>query len=363
MLAWMLATAVALTAPGNHVTPQLDVDCQSERALDRALARAARLGGVDLVLHGVCRGHFVIKTPGITLRGATAESGLGAPEGDDRNDPVLEIVNVEASLRNLAVEGGTIGVQVRGFDSEVLLFGVDVRGQQNGVGVWAQRGGRIRILDSNIHDGYTGIAADSDSNVNLQRVVVSGQNTGVYVAGGSFAALNDSTIENNREAGLSVGGRSDVNILGGTFRENGQIHVAVSDWSGVSLVTPVTLGSDTDATPNALGASRGSVIQSYSTPEIHGDAVALDGGALRLGNAVLHGNLIVFVFANATVRDGEITGSVFCFDGSDAICSSVTSGGAFGCPSPTCEDATAGTAAPVPPLPQVPRPRSTPLQR
>jgi parallel beta helix pectate lyase-like protein len=356
MLAWILATAVsvaAVRAPAAQASLQLDVDCAGAHALERALARAARLRTVDLVLHGVCRGHFVIRRPGITLRGATGDSGLGPPPGDTGSAPVLEIVDVEASVRDLVVEGGTIGVQVRGFESDVLLFGVDVHGQQDGIGVYALRGGRIRILDSTVHDGHAGIVAEAGANINLQRVIVSDESTGVFVTGGSFAALNDTTIEDNREAGLNVGGRSDANVLGGIFRENGQIHVAANDWSGVTLVTPVTLGSDADATSSALGAARSSVIQSYSTPEIHGDVVALDGGALRLGNAVIRGDVVVLQFANAAVRDSEITGSVVCLDGSDAICSATTSGGVFGCPSSTCGDA--ATTFELGDRPQIPR--------
>jgi len=359
LTAWMLATTISLTPMfGTEVSRRIDIDCESERALERALARAEKLGEVDIYLHGVCKGNFVIATDGVTLRGATRESGLAAPAGHSSRLPVLEVVDAQASLRGLVVQGAEVGVFVHGWDAEVLLFEVDVH-DQDGAGVVASRGAQVRLLDATVRDGSIGILAQSDSEVNLQNVVVNNQHVGVIVFDESFAALNDTTIENSREAGLNVGDRSDANIIGGVFRENGQVHVNANDWSNVTLMSDVMIGSETDTTPFALGVNRNAAIASFTTPVIYGDVSALVGGSIRLGNTVLDGNLAVVQFSNAHVRNAEITGSVVCVDGADAICKQTTTGGVFDCPSSSCGSATeaVGRAPSVSEFPVVEVPR------
>jgi hypothetical protein len=359
LMTWMLAAVILLTPTfGIEIPMRIDVDCESDRALEQALAEAKKLRKVDIYLHGVCEGNYVIATDGVTLRGATGESGLAAPEGDSGNLPVLEVVDAQANLRGLVVRGGVLGVLVRGWNAEVLLYDVDVR-EQDEVGVIASRGARLRLLDSTIHDGYLGVLAQTDSTINLQNVIVDNQDTGIVVTDGSSAALNDTTIENSRSAGLSVGSRSDVNVLGGVFRENGEVHIHAGEWSSVTLLYEVMVGSETDATPYALGVIRYATIASYTTPVIYGNVSVLIGGSIRLGNTLLDGNLIVHQFANAHVRQSEITGIVHCADGSDVICRQTTTAGAVDCPSPTCgsEPAAAVDRAisiPEPPVLEVP---------
>ena len=82
LTALMLMTAISLTpALGVDIAKRIDVDCETERALERALARAQKLREVDIYLHGVCEGNYVISSGRVTFRGATPESGLAAPEG------------------------------------------------------------------------------------------------------------------------------------------------------------------------------------------------------------------------------------------------------------------------------------------
>ena len=347
---WLLTITVSM-APifGWDVPRRIDVDCDSDRALQRVLGRSHRRGQVDIYLHGICKGNFVITTDGVTLRGATRESGLAAPAGATGDFPVLEIVDAQVTLRGLIVQGGAIGVLVLGRDADVLLFEVDVEGEE-GVGVFANRGARVRMIDSTLRDGGIGLLAQSDTEVNLQRVVVNNQRVGVSVSDRSFAALNDTTIENNREAGVIVGHRSDANVSGGNFHENGDVHVSAKDWSSVTLLSGVTMGSDADTTRFALGANRSATIASFTTPVIHGDVSVLVGGSIRLGETVLHGDLAVVQFADAYVRDAEIIGSVVCVDGADAICSRTTTAGVFGCPSPTCGETIAEAAGRAPPV-------------
>ena len=369
---WMLAAATMLAPTfGIEIPIRIDVDCEADRALERALAEAESLRKVDNYLHGVCEGNYVIAGDGVTLRAATGESGLAAPEGDSGYLPVLEVVDAEASLRGLVVRGGVVGVLVRGWDAEVLLYEVDVH-DQDGVGVIASRGARVRVLNSTVRDASLGILAETDSWLNLQNVIVDNQDDGIIVTDRSFAALNDTTIENSRTGGLGVTRRSDVNILGGIFRENGQVHVHAGEWSSVTLLYEVTIGSETDTTPYALGAIRYATIASYTTPAIYGDVSALVGGSIRLGETVLDGDLSVSQFANAHVRNSEITGIVFCRDGAEAICRRTTTAGAVDCPSPTCgpepaEAVDRAISTPELPVLEVPdyerRPGSRPLRR
>ena len=340
-MTWMLAIAISLTpTPVVERPGRIEVNCSSPGALERALFRAEKLGKVEIRLHGVCTGNFVIASDGVTLRGATPESGVAAPAGNPSRLPVIEVADAKASLREMAVRGVEVGVLVEGRDAEVLLYEVDVH-DTDGLGVYAKRGAHAQLLDTTIRDGGIGLVVESSSTANLQRVTVTNQQVGVIVTDRSFAALSDTTIEDSREGGLSVSQRSDATVLGGVFSENSQVHMSSRDWSRITLLNEPAVGSPTDATEFALGVTRYATIASYGTSDIYGHASALIGGALQLGNTVLHGDLTAVQFANAHVRNAEIMGSVVCLDGADVICRQTTTAGAFGCPSSTCGPATA----------------------
>jgi hypothetical protein len=100
-------TAVALASTiwlspvfAQLVSKRVDVDCKTAGALERAMAGAVRLAEVELVLHGVCAGSFVIARDGITLRGATPASGIAAPAEGVPGLPVLEIVARSRAARS-----------------------------------------------------------------------------------------------------------------------------------------------------------------------------------------------------------------------------------------------------------------------
>lgn len=364
---WLL-TSTLLLAPLPVAAPagQIDVDCSDAAALERALARAEKLGEVDVTLHGVCEGNFRIAGGNVTLRGATADSGLAAPADDPGYLPVLEVAGARASLRGMILRGGVVGVQVHGSEAELFLFEVDVHDQAD-VGVVVSEGARGRLWDSAIHDGQIGIVVDSLGEINAQRVTVSQQREGVIVWNRASAVLSDTTIEHCVVDGLNVADRSDAIVYGGIFRENGQVHVNAVDRSTLRLVSGVTLGSETDATSYAMGAGRGSTVTSYGVPFIFGDVGVLDNGSIRLGETVLDGNLIVRLFSDVHVRNSEITGIVVCDDGGEAICSGTTTAGVIDCPSPTCGSAPVGAIDPPPapaefPVVEEPRFERSPLK-
>lgn len=331
-----LATTVSTLVTVSVDPPdRIVVDCVSPHALERALEHAKSIAPVDIYLEGMCEGHFRIETDGVTLRGMRPGSGLRAPAGNPAGTATLEITDAKASLRGLSIVGGEVGLLAEGARAEVLLYEVDLR-DQIGVGLIGDRGAHLRVLDSTIKDAFVGIIVESGSSGNLQRVEISDHDVGIIVFDRSSMAINDSTISRNRVGGLSVEDRSDVNVLGTEFRDNGDVHVNATDWSSVRLLTGVTLGAALDGTSYAFGATREATVASYSTPEIHGDVSVLIGASVRFGNTVLHGDLQVTQFGDAHVRNAEIEGSVFCSDGADAICRQTTTGGVVGCPSTSC---------------------------
>jgi hypothetical protein len=349
---WLLTTTLLLAPmPAAGPARYIEVDCSDAGALERALAKAGKWGEIDITLHGVCEGNFVIAGGNVTLRGATVESGLAAPADDPGQMPVLEVAGGLVSLRGMIVRGGVVGVQVHGSEAELFLFEADVHDQLQ-VGVAVSDGARGRLWDSTIHDGQIGIVVDSLGEINLQGVTVSHQREGVIVWDRSSAVLSDTTIENCAVGGLNVDDRSDAIVYGGAFRENGQVHIGAVDQSSVSLAYETTIGSEMDATSYALTATRGSRISSYNAPFIFGDVGVLDNGSIRLGDTVLDGNLIVRLFSDVHVRNSEITGIVFCDDGGEAICSQTTSGGVIDCPSPTCGSAPVGAVSSQPSVPE-----------
>ena len=347
---WILATTASFApTPGTDLPRQIDVDCQSAHNLDLALAGAKKLGQVDIYLHGVCEGHFVIATDGVTLRGATPDSGLAAPAGDVTRLPVLEVADAQAYLVGLVVRGGELGVVVHGWDAQVGLIDVDVHDQVE-VGVIASRGAFVRLFDTTVHDGAVGVIAQSNGEINLQNVTVRHQRLGVAVDGESFGALNDTTITDCAQAGLVVDHRSDANVNGGVFHDNGEVHIQAGEWSSVTVPSRVMLGSASDTTPYAIGVYDHGKFASFSTPDIFGNVSVLINASIQFGNTVLHGDLIAQQFADAYVRSAEITGIILCLGGADAICSGVTTGGVFQCASSTCGPPVAASAAGATPL-------------
>lgn len=354
LTAWILASSISLTQLLGFEPPRrIDVDCDTPRDLKRALALARFVGPVEIHLHGVCTGNFVITSDGVTLRGATPDSGLAAPEGATIALAVLEVADAQAVVRDLIVRGGDVGVLVQGWNAHLQMLEVDVHDQAAGIGVYAMRGAELRLFNFTVRDALVGIALRTEAHINFQNGVVSGHEVGIDAFDDCLVTLNDTTIENNKGAGLNVGDRSDANIFGGAFRENGQVHVNANDWSSVSLLSEVEVGSKTDATPIALSVGRDSTLVSYSAPVIYGDVSALAGASIRMGNTVVNGDLIVSLFSNAHVRTAEITGIVFCSDGSEAICRQTTTGGAFDCPSPTCGSPPAENMRRAPVVPEI----------
>jgi hypothetical protein len=184
---------------------------------------------------------------------------------------------------------------------------------------------------------------------------VDNERVGVVVTDRSSAAVTDATIWDNHEGGLSVQSRSDVSVTGTTFAETGGVHVSATDFGSVTLRSGVKVGSIFDDTGFALSVNRDSVITSNSTTVLYGSVGTLVGGAVRLANATVTGNLLVFQFSNAHLRTAQVVGSVVCREGGDAICLQTTTGGSLGCTSTTCgAPPPSGRALELLELPEIP---------
>jgi hypothetical protein len=356
-----LAAAVALGLHAGAGLPgTIEVDCAAPGALEKALGSAVKAGQVDIRLHGVCKGNYVIDFDGVTLVGATDESGLAAPPAGTEL-PVLEVIDAKAALRGLVVHPGVVGVAIRGWNAELLLDDVDVVDPEglDAVGVFARRGAFVRLVDTTLRDGDVGLLVDDDAGATLEHVTLQNQRVGVVIVQESWAVLSDVTIEGSRTGGLDVDTRSDVRVLSGTFRDNAQIHASANDGSTIRLSSGVVLGSDGDTTTYAFGAASRSTITASSPAAVHGHVSMIDGSSITLGDAVLHGDLVLEQFSNAVVRDSDITGTIYCLEGSHAICDDATATAVDGCPSPTCGSASAGTLPPPSPvLPEIDVPRA-----
>ncbi|MDH3626494.1 MAG: right-handed parallel beta-helix repeat-containing protein [Acidobacteriota bacterium] len=342
--AGLLLSAAFFASPGDAVviSRSIDVDCTEPYALRRALRRSRKLGGLDIRLHGMCEGSFRIAHDGVTLRAGSPGAGIRERGENPEFLPVIEVDDAQVSLRGLIISG-ILGVRVHGANAELFVYDTKIEGAA-GLGIWADQSATVRLLESEVSGHAGGIFTDDGVTLNLQQSTVSGNDVGIQIHDSRFA-MSDSTIEDNVVAGLGVSNRSDGSVFDTAFRNNGQVHVSVVDRSSVSLVGGVTLGSDTDTTQYALTSARDSRASAALTPDVFGDVSALDGGTLRLRSGVLHGNLLVQLFSDAHVRAAEITGLVFCDDGSESICSQTTSAGVIGCPTTTCGDPLAPNAA------------------
>jgi len=341
----MLALAILLLAMDLAAAPvdvsesptRIDVDCTIDGALERALKRAEKTDGAQIFLYGVCEGGVVVTTDGVSIRGATPDAAIVAPDPPTEVEVLVHVVNAKVNLQDLRMTGSEIGVLVDGWGAEVNLFGIELADQSGGV--FARSGAVARVFDSIVRDGDVGVLAQFDATLVITETTVTGHDVGVVVFNESRAALTDSTVENNRTGGLQLEGRCDAVVFGGTFRENGQVHFFAGGRSDVTLLQDVVVGSATDTTGVAAGVNESSSFTSYNTAVLHGDVTALDRGSLRIGNTTIAGSLIASIFSDALVSNTEVVGGIFCQDGSDVICKGgTTTPMVFECPSPSCTD-------------------------
>lgn len=308
----------------------IQVDCNRPGALEKALIRAEKLTDPLIVLDGVCEGGIVLDQEGLTLIGATQDSGLMLTGPSPIARRMVEVSAPGVALRNMTLRGGEFGVYASGAGAEVLLYRVETVDVL--LPVNAEQGASVRLLEANLRDGLTGMSARSGGSLNATDSTVRGFDLAVS-GSESSVALSDCIVEDNRGAGVLVNRRSDLIVFGGEFHRNGEVHIAADNRSDVTLLNNPTIGSAADETLFSLSGNEDSKLSTFSTAEIYGSISALDRVSLRLGVTTVHGAIYLSLFSDGQIRDAEITDGVICSDASDLISRQLTTPFVLDCPS------------------------------
>ncbi len=221
-----------------------------------ALARA-NPGTTICVSPGTWREALVIETPGVTLAGAgsgqTLLTVIGSEEENQQPQTVLTLSSTDLVIRDLAVEGGDVGIQVSPH-SEVKLTRVTLR--NNGIGLSAddplQITGSELLLEGNEETGAL-LTGEGPLPVSLSQLTVRDNgDAALSEAGGIISSLPlrlvDATFRRNagtRATELSAQGGLDAEGLDvlGSPAAGGPPRLSIGDTLRLSGATIETRGS------------------------------------------------------------------------------------------------------------------------
>lgn len=239
--ALVLAAAALLFTFGQAFAGQRVVNCNDGDSLQEAIdAGEGSAKDVDIFVTGVCVGDLFVNKDRISIRGdgSTVIDGQMRVRGADN-----------LGLRDLTITGsgdGIVASVARIFMNNVHLVGNDGNGlalrhggsifmrngsvmhNHGGIGLLIENGhgdlsnvevsnndvdgivvnvnGNLTMVGGsvNLHEQGTGITVNLSGSVELEGVSVNYNMVGISVAHGSAAAINDSTITENADVGMTV---------------------------------------------------------------------------------------------------------------------------------------------------------------
>jgi hypothetical protein len=323
---------VLLACPGaSFADNNSPLDC-GKRSLASAVADAET--GRTIVFTGVCHGPIVIRTDGITLKGA----GSAVIDGGG-HDAVTVAGAHGVSLVDIEIRNGVSGVtgsngahialtRVNVHDNAV--FGItlrngsgalltDVNTSNNGVhGLDIETGSAVTVTGTlmSANNRVFGINVNGSSITFSRATVNANRNAlGIQIATNANAFLNDSATvintSNNQATGLTVVSGGHLVSFGGTINSSG------NPVDGVSVNSKGGLDLDAGSTLNSFGNGNGVVIQEASVMTVFN--IPQFSGVQALSTVNSHNN------AQAGVS--VLTGSTLTLSNQAQIMSTANTGG------------------------------------
>ena len=338
--AWLtilLVTAVGVLGFGGQLLVSADGSA-SFRTIQGAIDAAA-YGDTIVVRPGVYEEQLDLKT-GTTVRG----SGVGAtilrfaygyePLVSARNvsqcvveditlerapsllsAEVVSVSNASLTFNRCRVEGGSVGIDIRGSAGRVVFTQGMITGNA-AQGVLAGDGTSLELLDTEISGNMGGgVTARNAEQLRLVRVVISGNHaSGVSISGATDADLSECTVSMNTGSGWDLSGDATVRVSMTSVFDNDGYAVELDQDAVASFdLCSFGRGHGFIASDRAHLDLRGSSIDGMNGPAICWtdvstgslDRVSIFGGE---GTAVLvTGNAQVTV-ERVTVADNDGTG-------------------------------------------------------
>ena len=264
--------ATGMLAPLSAQALTLRVDCNAGQTISQALKQGDERKPLVVVVKGTCNESVRIGRDDVTLQGDPVAGGT--VHGPDAGVNTIDILASRASIENLTVTGGRVGIQVQdshgaaivdtliqqtALDGMRIFAGdADVTGcmvqQTGGAGILVNRGSVLRLATSQVRDN-PGIGISTEANSTL--------------------AVNGSTISHNGGNGIDLGRGSQGTIGTSTISDNGTD--ANKPGNGVSAwgASGAHIGGD-----NVISGNRehGVIMAGGSTAYIFNNTITGNGG-------------------------------------------------------------------------------------
>ena len=274
--------AAGMLAPLSAQALTLSVDCNAGKTIAQALTQGDARKPLVVVVKGTCNESVRIVRDDVTLQGDPVAGGT--VHGPDAGVNTIDILASRATIDNLTVTGGRVGIQVQDSHGAAILNTViqqtaldgirifvgdaDVTGctvqQTGGAGVLVNRGSVLRLATSQVLDNPgIGISTEANSTlaVNGSTISHNGGN-GIDLGRGSQGTIGTSTISDNgmnpdkQGNGVSAWGASGAHIGGDNFiTGNRETGVLVAGGSSVYAFNNTITGNGGDGVKGYLAAT------------------------------------------------------------------------------------------------------------
>lgn len=291
----VLATGMLAPFPAQALT--LSVDCNAGKTIAQALTQGDARKPLVLVVKGTCNESVRIVRDDVTLQGDPVAGGT--VHGPDAGVNTIEILASRATIDNLTVTGGRVGVQVQDSHGAAILNTVIQQTALDGI--------RIFVGDADVtgctvqHTGGAGMLVNRGSVLRLATSqVLDNPGIGISTEANSTLAVNGSTISHNGGNGIDLGRGSQGTIGTSTISDNGmnpdKQGNGVSAWGA----SGAHIGSDNVITGNR---EAGVLIAGGSTAHIFNNTISGNGG-----NGVTGYFAATLVMDNGTISNNNGNG-------------------------------------------------------
>ena len=205
----IILVVLGLIAPSlaaAHGIPQMRVNCDRGQSVQSVLDRLT--GPATIVVTGTCTENLVIKLNDVTLRG-------GAYKAYDANQSTIRVLGAQRVLiTGVNVTGGRIGITATD-NSAIALTNSTITNNTTGVLV-------TRSSSARIGQDFDGVAGQ------IKNMITENSSSGVSVSRGSYALIDNNTIDSNSGAGINLDAAS-ATVTNNTIQGNKRQGIVVSN--------------------------------------------------------------------------------------------------------------------------------------